>query len=320
MKQVVFIFSLPRSGSTLLQKILGAHSKIRTTAEPWLLLPLFEIDHLGLDSYFEGNACRKGVVDFISNLPQQKKSYLVHISNAVRQIYLSLLQGDENVIIDKTPRYYNLINEIYEYFPDAKLIFLFRNPLSVYASISQSWCSGRYVKRKSLARDLYDGPRLLANAYMRFKESPNVHLVRYDELANNTDKIVGEIFSFLEVDYECHVLSSFKDTDLGGRLGDNLGVHKYSSISSESQDKWKKYVSSKSRKKVLENFLNTIPDNYFEALGGNREHLKCELNSIAVKKIGVLDWLDNKFSGWCRQRCFRQFLCDELSFRLRKAE
>ncbi|MFV1990599.1 MAG: sulfotransferase, partial [Acidimicrobiales bacterium] len=34
-----FLLSLPRSGSTLLQRLLGAHSMVATVAEPWLLIP-----------------------------------------------------------------------------------------------------------------------------------------------------------------------------------------------------------------------------------------------------------------------------------------
>lgn len=39
-KNLIFIVSQPRSGSTLLQRILSAHSQICTTSEPWLALPL----------------------------------------------------------------------------------------------------------------------------------------------------------------------------------------------------------------------------------------------------------------------------------------
>jgi hypothetical protein len=35
----LFLLSLPRSGSTLAQRILAAHAGIATTSEPWILLP-----------------------------------------------------------------------------------------------------------------------------------------------------------------------------------------------------------------------------------------------------------------------------------------
>ena len=35
----VFILSLPRAGSTLLQRMLNVHPEIASTVEPWILLP-----------------------------------------------------------------------------------------------------------------------------------------------------------------------------------------------------------------------------------------------------------------------------------------
>ena len=40
-QHLIFLISLPRSGSTLLQRIIGGHKDIHTTAEPWLMLHPF---------------------------------------------------------------------------------------------------------------------------------------------------------------------------------------------------------------------------------------------------------------------------------------
>ena len=45
----IFIFSLPRAGSTLVQRVLAAHDDIATTSEPWILLPfLFSTKEQGV--------------------------------------------------------------------------------------------------------------------------------------------------------------------------------------------------------------------------------------------------------------------------------
>ena len=36
----LFLMSLPRTGSTLVQRVLAAHPGVATASEPWLLLPL----------------------------------------------------------------------------------------------------------------------------------------------------------------------------------------------------------------------------------------------------------------------------------------
>ena len=35
----IFIFSITRSGSTLLQRVIAAHEGVATVSEPWVLLP-----------------------------------------------------------------------------------------------------------------------------------------------------------------------------------------------------------------------------------------------------------------------------------------
>lgn len=52
-KNLIFLISLPRSGSTLTQKILGAHSAIYTRSEPWIMLnPLYSLKQEGIDAIY----------------------------------------------------------------------------------------------------------------------------------------------------------------------------------------------------------------------------------------------------------------------------
>ena len=54
MSEPLFLFSLPRAGSTLTQRLLAAHPAICSAAEPWILLPLFHA--LDKASFAEYNA------------------------------------------------------------------------------------------------------------------------------------------------------------------------------------------------------------------------------------------------------------------------
>ena len=41
----IFLLSLPRSGSTLLHRMLASHPQVATLPEPWVPMPLFEKLH-----------------------------------------------------------------------------------------------------------------------------------------------------------------------------------------------------------------------------------------------------------------------------------
>ena len=319
MKKLVFIISLPRSGSTLLQKMLGTHSKVMTAAEPWLLLPLMEIEKIGLDAYYDGNATQKAVEDFLEVLPNKKQTYLKYISRAASALYDEVLQDGKEVFVEKTPRYYNLVEDLFAHFPEARFIFLFRNPLSVFASVSTSWCKGRYVKRKSLSRDLDIGPDMITRAYRKLIGSPRLMSLNYDMLVNHPEKSMADIMQFLDLEMESEIILNFSNNNLKGRLGDQIGIKNYSGVSEESKSKWKKYVTNKHRKKVLKKYLEKIDDDYFTFLGQERGALIKELDSISCSSVGVLDWCDYLFSNWCKKRFFRQSIKGEMKHRMRRA-
>jgi Sulfotransferase family len=132
----LFIFSLPRSGSTLLQRVLMSHSKISSTAEPWLLLPLLQmLKKEGTVTTYSHQNCQKAMVDIVSNMRGGKPEYNHLLKEFVESIYASTSKDGSVYFLDKTPRYYMIIPEIVELFPEAKFVFLFRNPVHVYASM-----------------------------------------------------------------------------------------------------------------------------------------------------------------------------------------
>ena len=75
---LVFVISPPRAGSTLLQRMMGAHSEIFTHPEPHLISP---IAHLGVYGnvdkapYDHINAA-EATKSFIEGLPGGEQDYL----------------------------------------------------------------------------------------------------------------------------------------------------------------------------------------------------------------------------------------------------
>jgi len=52
-KNLIFLISQPRSGSTLLQKILNTHSQIISASEPWIMLnPVYALRSSGIKAEY----------------------------------------------------------------------------------------------------------------------------------------------------------------------------------------------------------------------------------------------------------------------------
>jgi len=68
--QLTFVVSLPRSGSTLLQKMLAVSPDIASSAEPWLMLPFWGLRDAkaGRSVYFH-HAAANAINDFVANVP-----------------------------------------------------------------------------------------------------------------------------------------------------------------------------------------------------------------------------------------------------------
>lgn len=140
MKNKIFLISAPRSGSTLLQRVICSDSRISTVAEPWILLGLCSMFYGDqTKSKFNWKALQSALQD------SSDKSSVDEIIKELSDCYYNRtfdVGSDISYILDKTPRYYWYIEEISTIFKDAKIIVLTRDPLEVYSSIINTWLKG----------------------------------------------------------------------------------------------------------------------------------------------------------------------------------
>lgn len=279
MQSPIFIFSLPRAGSTLLQRILMSHEKICSVAEPWLLLPqIFALRKKGMLSKYSSLTANQGISSFIQNLPEGRKDYNESLSKFVYELYEKQCQNQEVYFLDKTPRYYLIIDEIVELFPDAKFIFLFRNPVHIYASIINTWGKGRLNRLFSNYYDLTIGFKALSEGYEKHK-GRSISL-RYEDLITNSKEELKRLLDYLEIDLNENLLNDFKNQETKGTLGDPTGTKAYKNISAAGLQKWQTTFNSVFRKKVALNYLKKLDVNDLEVQGYNKTKLTSEIKQI----------------------------------------
>jgi hypothetical protein len=135
------------------------HSEIASLAEPWVMLPLvYATRKSGIFAEYNQDWSSQAVNDFISVLPGGKATYQAELRDFVIQLYSKHCPNGESYFLDKTPRYYLIIEELAEIFPDAKFIFLFRNPVEILSSILSTWCNSSLQKVHSYTT-LGESPR-----------------------------------------------------------------------------------------------------------------------------------------------------------------
>ena len=275
----VFIFSLPRSGSTLLQRMLSCHPDISTQSELWFMLPhVFAMTGERTVSEYSCGSLKRATNAMLEMLPNGNDDYRQAIRLLADNIY-SALSNDKKYVLDKTPRYYFIINEIEKIFPDAKFIFLFRHPCSVFSSLIESFYRG-HLGDYSHRVDLYEGARLLADGYRSF-EHENIALT-YEELVAEPEKKVREICDYLEIAYDEKMVRDFVAMSVG-EMGDQFGSKDYKGIETKSVEKWKSVLATSYRKKHALKYINYLGRESVEIFGYNYDEILHDIGSMPVK-------------------------------------
>jgi len=285
----IFIFSLPRSGSTMLQRILMGHSKVQSTPETWVLfhyLQPFLEDGVMAKYSFKGS--KKGLDFFINNMPGGEEAYKEKLRTHILDIYNSYCTQDQIYFLDKTPRYYYLIDEIVELFPKAKFIFLLRNPLAIYSSILETFCDGQFRYLARYYQDIYRGFELLSSGLKKYRQSSFV--IKYEDLVSQPDVHMKKCLEYLELDEEPDLIKKIgQNTFKKNTMGDPVGQYQYHSLVRDIQFKWKKNLNGYIRKQHVKSFLEGIPDTAFEEQGYDKRELLEQLKNVKTRYVGIFN-------------------------------
>ncbi len=239
-KSLIFIFSQPRSGSTFLQSLLSNNSLVNTTSESWLLLalsPLFKpelireatYDHaMAMDAY--GAFCSRLEI----NKFEQVRQYAIS--------HYEVLGRGYSYVLDKTPRYWEILEEILALFPQSKFIVLRRNPQEVIRSMIQTWNIGDLEGLLYLGRDLCHAPKILSEFASAHQNSENVRSISYHDLARNTTKVVSDLYEWLGLPFEESVLQISENSKILGKYGDPF-INGEKRLSATLDPKWNDLIS-----------------------------------------------------------------------------
>jgi hypothetical protein len=281
----IFLASLPRSGSTFVQRVLAAHDDIATVSEPWLLLPFFyALRPLGAYAEYGHELATIALHDFCAQLPQGVDDYRAALREFALHLYAKAAPGAVRYFLDKTPRYHLVLDDLFATFPEAKFVFLWRNPLAAVASIIESDGHGR-LELNDHYIDLYLGLANLVRAYEAHAD--RVWAVRYEDLITRPDETWPALFAHLELDYDAGPLARFKNVVLAGRFGDQIGGGRYDALSTEPLDKWRSVLTNPLRRAWCDRYLRWIGAHRLELMGYRLDELRTELRNTSVHLQGL---------------------------------
>lgn len=238
--KVLFVIGPPRSGSTLLARMIGAHSLIYGRPEPHLLTPLAHLGYYAkvekapYDAVLAAEAAR----DFVGDLPGGEQDYVDACRAYCDTLYHRMLASkpDKRLFLDKTPAYALVLDFIARIYPSAKYVVLTRHPLAVFSSYAESFFNGDYAAAQAYNPILERYVPALAR-FLRERRVPIYHVV-YEHLVADPERMLAEIFAFIGVPNEPQAVAYGEHEQTAQGLGDPIGVQKHSRPTTESVDKW----------------------------------------------------------------------------------
>jgi len=332
--KMIFLVGPPRSGTTMLERMLSSHSLIQGGPEPHLLTPLAhlgvwaKVDKAPYDHILSAEAQKL----FVQQLPNKENDYWSACRAYCDVLYGQYLKakGEKKICLDKTPAYSLVLPFITKVYPDAKYIILTRHPLATFSSFANSFFDGDYKVAQAHNPILNRYIPAIAD-FLRKKEVDFIH-VRYEELVKKPEEWFDKICTFLEIPFEPDAIEYGKSDDetRDKGLGDPLGVKQHTRPTTGSIKKWVEELMLDSEKlKMMQDIINQISDEDLAIFGYPKEVIWKPLEEASGKKVKPKKQklnrylLERKAIIFLRERarryaCFRRLLekirlaCDVL--------
>ncbi len=213
-----FLVGCPRSGTTLLQSLIVAHSQITSFPESKFFQKIVVSQSIYEKLNLAPFTARRVFNSFLEDIDSPELKSLLplnalfipqYVNSFIKVLDTVTRQRQKSYWLEKTPEHLRRINAIEKLVDGAKFIHIVRNGVDVVASLyemtqkyPQIWGQPRkleqYVSRWS--------NDVLITSYHLYK--PNHILVRYENLVANPLTALAEICEFMEVPLDASMLQN----------------------------------------------------------------------------------------------------------------
>jgi len=284
-ERLVFLIGVMRSGSTMLARMLGAHSQVHSPAEPHLITPLA---HLGFyekvdQAAYDPTITQRAARELVANLPGGEDDYREALRAYTDSVYAKLLEpSGKRLLLDKTPAYALVLDFLAALYPRARYVVLTRNPLAVWSSYVESFFDGdhevAHAHNPVLERYVPAIGRFLRNSPVP------VHHVRYEDLVQEPEQQVRQLCQHLDLPFEPAMVeygAGASDTPRG--LGDPVSAAREARPTTKSLEKWAKALEGSPGKVAqCQEILDRLYDEDLVSWGYERAQLEASLGALST--------------------------------------
>ena len=227
----IFVVGYPRSGTTLLQRLLSAHSGIFTFPEthyfcviekqiqfdssgnvlPSCLEKVFEKVYEKMEFTFlpEEKECLRKSAE--AKTLTSKKIFEFIVGNQLSRLYPDIHHKNSFRWLEKTPNHAHYLERMIQFYPRAQIIHILRHPVPAIFSRKLKFPFNRETPLTELAlrwnRMMMDVERF------RQSFSDRIHTLRYEELISDLEKELKIVKAFLDIHADWNAASIIRQED-----------------------------------------------------------------------------------------------------------
>jgi len=247
MKKIFFQSSLPRSGSTLLQNILGQNPDFYTTPTSGLIELLYRSRN-GFSDSPEFKAQDENIM---------KKAFTGYCRGGLEGYFNNIT--DKKYIVDKSRSWgvnYDFLNSFYE---NPKIVYMLRDPRDIFSSMEKNYRKNPHINsgvvnnvelqgttvEKRVDHFVATPPVGLSFDWLKDMVSQGIHkkvlFVKYENLTKDPQSEINRVYDFFEVERYNHDFSNVEqvtheDDRIHGIFGDHKIRQEVKPLKSDAKD------------------------------------------------------------------------------------
>ncbi len=224
----IFVLGQPRTGTTLVERIITSHSKVHSAGE----LQQFGLALRRLSNYSDPKRFSKELFEKAASLEPVK------IGNMYLQT-TGKVRGDTPHFVDKLPQNYLLIPLILKALPNAKIVHLVRNPMDAcFASYKQLFADAylHSYDQVEMANHHARYRRLMATWHQRFPH--RIFDISYEDTARDLEPNARALIEYLGLPWEDDCLNFHTQSSA---VSTASAVQVREPAHTRSIDRWKRY-------------------------------------------------------------------------------
>jgi len=276
----LFLVGCPRSGTTLLQSLLAAHSQIWTCPETFFFGKTVSQKRLYRYLGLASKTAKSGFGEFLDTIgidkhhvDPPKPDYLMrsYADAFVRVLDGATLEEHKSVWIEKTPIHLYYIKQIERYIPDARFIHVIRHGPDVVASFFE--VTHTYPDIWGGAKDVDGCIRRWVSDIRKtagYADHKEHYIVRYEDLTADPKHSLSRLCAWIGLPFEEDCLINYRD--MSERIMDQ-GEH------------WKKDIQKPIASRAEKKFKQIFDRN-------KQDYITEQLSRVNMKPLG--DFMDRR--------------------------